>query len=146
MTNAVLALVFGILLFKEKHSGMEYLGACLVSFSVVVISLQRGGKSDGAYFKNINFINIFIVLSNDGNSNQSYVYLSVFMTLLAALFYGFMGVSSKYATHFYDSFTEEYSMIFMMISGLIGSLSIIALLIYQVEIFLSLLYPSIFIF
>ena len=100
MTNAVLALVFGLILFKEKHSGMEYLGACLVSFSVVVISLQRGGKSDGFYFKNILFINIFIVLSNDGNSNQSYVYLSVFMTLLTALFYGLMGVSSKYATHF----------------------------------------------
>ena len=83
------------------------------------------------------FLLIYLFMSNDGNSNQSYVYLSVFMTLLAALFYGFMGVSSKYATHFYDSFTEEYSMIFMMISGLIGSLSIIALLIYQVEIFLK---------
>ena len=58
MTNAVLALVFGLILFKEKHSGMEYLGACLVSFSVVVISLQRGGKGDGVYFKNILFINI----------------------------------------------------------------------------------------
>ena len=46
MINTVLALVFGLILFKERHTGIEYIGACLVTFSVVVISLQRGGKGN----------------------------------------------------------------------------------------------------
>ena len=45
-----------------------------------------------------------------------------------------MGVSSKYATHFLNAYSEEYSMILMMISGFIGSWSGVILFIGEIEI------------
>ena len=134
MTNAVLALIFGLTLFKERHTGIEYIGALLIAFSVVLISLQRSSK--GSFDSNLDKIDHFTSFINfvDDESYQKYVYLSVLMVLISAFWYGITGLSSKYSAHFYKSYSEEFSMIFMMISGLIGFFSGVILFIGEVKI------------
>ena len=108
MGNTILMLIIGIKIFKEKHSALEYFGTALIFLACIIITLQKGFKVDGKIdVKNVKF------------------YLSICLTVLCSIAWLFVGFMAKWASFFYNVVADEYAMLSMMISGLIGSTSIL---------------------
>lgn len=108
MLNTVFMLIVGILYFKEKHTKMEYLGACMIFLALVVITMQRGSSNN-----------------NDGGDNKAMAfYLSILCTVICSCFWGCFMFLAKFAVYHYNAIPEEYSMMAMIASGLSGSVAI----------------------
>lgn len=95
---------------------MEYVGAALILLALTVITLANRGKEQ---------------LNDDGSTSD--VFLAIFFTILCSISWAGVGAAAKYASYYYDSVVEEYSMISCMVSGIGGSLSIILIYIYGWE-------------
>ncbi|CAI2374588.1 unnamed protein product [Moneuplotes crassus] len=107
MSNNIAMLLIGIYVFHEKHTLLEYFGAFCIFCACIVITLQKGFNNDGVVqLSSIEF------------------YLSIFLALICAIAWGMVGFAAKWASYFYEVEPDEYAILAMTISGIIGICSI----------------------
>mmetsp|Transcript_24427 Transcript_24427/g.21685 ORF Transcript_24427/g.21685 Transcript_24427/m.21685 type:complete len:247 (+) Transcript_24427:366-1106(+) len=124
MVNIILMLLLGLYIFKERHTILEYIGAGLILFACVIITLQKGVKIGENLDKNTDF------------------YLSISLTILCSIAWASVGFMAKWASFYYNVIADEYAMVSMMISGALGSTSILVIYFFDIHYLLGNIQPE----